>query len=247
MKHTADVTRSLAVAYEEASQPVLAAGEFERIAEDDQESQEVQREALWKAAELYDKAGQTGAAGVVYQRFIQRFPVPVSESMEARQRMVEITRDANDTLGYMHWLNEVVKADAQAGAERSDRTRFLAAKASLVLAMPKRDAFRAVRLVIPLKESLKIKKDVMEEALDAFGGTADYGVAEVTTAATYEIADIYHSFSRELFESERPTGLSADELEQYDILLEEQAYPFEEKAIEIHQVKRRTREHGRLR
>ena len=35
--------------------------------------------------------------------------------------------------------------------------------------------------------------------------------------------------------SDRPVKLSALEQEQYDILLEEQAYPFEEKAIEIHQ------------
>jgi Flp pilus assembly protein TadD len=36
--------------------------------------------------------------------------------------------------------------------------------------------------------------------------------------------------------SERPANLDADELEQYDLLLEEQAYPFEEKAIELHEV-----------
>jgi hypothetical protein len=29
--------------------------------------------------------------------------------------------------------------------------------------------------------------------------------------------------------------MGAEELEQYDILLEEQAFPFEEKAIEIHE------------
>ena len=40
-------------------------------------------------------------------------------------------------------------------------------------------------------------------------------------------------------ESQRPTGLSAEELEQYDILLEEQAYPFEEQAIEIYEVNAR--------
>jgi hypothetical protein len=30
--------------------------------------------------------------------------------------------------------------------------------------------------------------------------------------------------------------LSPDELEQYNVMLEEQAYPFEEKAIEIHEI-----------
>ena len=36
-------------------------------------------------------------------------------------------------------------------------------------------------------------------------------------------------------DSQRPKGLSSEELEQYDILLEEQAFPFEEKAISIHE------------
>ncbi|MCK4587862.1 MAG: hypothetical protein KAU29_10985, partial [Gammaproteobacteria bacterium] len=51
----------------------------------------------------------------------------------------------------------------------------------------------------------------------------------------YWLAEIYNEFGRELMESERPTGLSGEELEQYDILLEEQAYPFEEKSITIHE------------
>ena len=73
----------------------------------------------------------------------------------------------------------------------------------------------------------------MEQALAAYGRTAEYGVAEGTTAARYEIADLYYWFSKDLMESERPSELSAEELEQYDILLEEQAFPFEEQAIEI--------------
>ena len=36
--------------------------------------------------------------------------------------------------------------------------------------------------------------------------------------------------------SQRPKELDELALEQYEILLEEQAYPFEEKAIEIHEV-----------
>ena len=34
-------------------------------------------------------------------------------------------------------------------------------------------------------------------------------------------------------DSERPPELNDEELEQYEILLEEQAFPFEEKAIEL--------------
>lgn len=34
--------------------------------------------------------------------------------------------------------------------------------------------------------------------------------------------------------SERPRGLDEEQLEEYELLLEEQSFPFEEKAIEIH-------------
>ena len=36
--------------------------------------------------------------------------------------------------------------------------------------------------------------------------------------------------------SQRPRGLSDLELEQYNVLLEEQAYPFEEEAIAAHEL-----------
>jgi hypothetical protein len=36
-------------------------------------------------------------------------------------------------------------------------------------------------------------------------------------------------------ESQRPRDLKAQEKEQYELALEEQAYPFEEKAIDVHQ------------
>jgi Flp pilus assembly protein TadD len=49
------------------------------------------------------------------------------------------------------------------------------------------------------------------------------------------MADLYRDLGKSLLESERPSGLSPEEREAYDVLLEEQAFPFEEKAIEIHE------------
>jgi hypothetical protein len=57
----------------------------------------------------------------------------------------------------------------------------------------------------------------------------------VTTAATYQMAELYRTLAKDLMESERPKNLKEDELEQYNVLLEEQAFPFEEKAISIHE------------
>jgi hypothetical protein len=47
---------------------------------------------------------------------------------------------------------------------------------------------------------------------------------------------VYRDFGKALMASERPKRLNKIEREQYNVLLEEQAFPFEEKATEIHEV-----------
>jgi TolA-binding protein len=230
----ADVTAKLAVAYVETGNSARAAGEFERIANGDG-PEDVKREALWRSADLYATSGQAVAAATAYGRFVERYPRPVAEAVEARQKLVELAVTAGNQAERARWMRDIVAADAAAGAERTDRTRYLAAKSQLELATPTRDAFLGTRLVVPLDKSMTAKQTRMEEALAAYGKAADYGVAEVTTAANYEIAELYHALSKDLYASERPPELTADEREQYDILLEEQAFPFEEEAIELHE------------
>jgi cellulose synthase operon protein C len=106
----------------------------------------------------------------------------------------------------------------------------------LQLARPTRDAFRVIKLVAPLKKSLAAKRKALEAARNAYRTAMDYRVGEVTTAATYETADLYRQLGKDIMQSERPRKLSKDEREQYDTLLEEQAFPFEEQAIGIHEV-----------
>ena len=231
----ADVSAKLAVAYVESGNGALAAREFERIADADG-SVEVKREALWRSAELYEKSGQTVQAATAYGHFVERYPRPVPEAVEARQKLIDIADASGNVAERARWQKDIVAADASAGTERNDRTRYLAAKAQLNLAQPARDAFLGTKLVIPLDKSLKAKQALMKDALAEYGEAADYGVAEVTTAANYEIAELYHSLAKDLFASQRPPELSKDELEQYDILLEEQASPFEEQAIKLHEV-----------
>jgi cellulose synthase operon protein C len=230
----ADVTTKLAVAYVEAGNSARAASEFERIA-DGAGPVEVRREALWRSAELYQSTGQSGAAAAAFARFVERYPQPVAEAVEARQKLIELAGAAGDPGERARWMRDLVAADASAGPERTDRTRYLAARSQLELATPMRDAFLGTRLVVPLDKSLAAKQARMEEALASYGKAADYGIAEVTTAANYEIAELYHALSKDLYASQRPPELTAEELEQYDILLEEQAFPFEEEAIELHE------------
>ncbi len=230
----AEVPQKLALAYVESGQWAGAAAEFDAMAKKGTDP-EIRQQALWQAAEFYDKASRKESAANVYKRYIKLFPGQFERAMEARFRLVEIYDTPSERSVYYYWLRELVKGAAGNGGQRSDRPQFLAAKAAFLLAEPRYQDFRRIRLIVPLKKSLKKKKQRMELALEAYGRAAEYGVAEFTTASTYRIAELYHSLSQDLLASERPRNLSAAELEQYEVLLEEQVYPFEEKAIEVHE------------
>jgi TolA-binding protein len=233
-----EVTNKLAVVYSEQGKWALAAPEFERIAAARKDPQ-MAREALWQAAELYEKAGARDPAAGTYERYIKQYPTPLEAAVEARYRLSRFAKQDNKAARELAWMKEILQADQGGGSGRTDRTRFLGASAALALAAPVYDEYHKVALVEPLKKQLKAKKARMEDALKAYGVAAEYGVADVATQATYRIAEVYHDFGKAMLASQRPKGLSKDELEQYDVLLEEQAYPFEEKAIELHEVNAR--------
>jgi tetratricopeptide (TPR) repeat protein len=232
----ADVTRKLAVAYSESNRPGQAALEFEQIAQSPGETAEVQREATLQAADLYDKAGNTAKSRSMLEAFVKHFPQPLNPAMEARNKLSAIAQKSGDLNARDYWLRDIIAADRAAGATRTDRSKALAAKATLTLAAPVREEFVRIKLVVPLKKSLAEKRKAMEAALKAYTQAADYQVAEVTTAATYESAELYRQLGKDLMSSERPKNLSKEEIEQYNVLLEEQAFPFEEKAIKLHEV-----------
>lgn len=230
-----DATRSLAVAYLELGRGTQAAAELERVAAREQESAEVRRAALWQAAELYDKAASPTNAGRLYASYVKQYPSPLDPAMDARQKLADMAKAQNDVKTRSQWLDEIIRADKSAGAARTDRSKYLAAKATIETAEAPAALFSSIRLTAPLNKSLKNKRTAMEKTLAVYGQALDYGVAEVTTQATFGMAELYRQLGADLMASERPKDLDADAKEQYDVLLEEQAFPFEEKAIELHE------------
>lgn len=234
----AEVPEKLAVCYLESGQVLKAAGEFEALSVT-KKDMAFTREALWQAAELYEKAGHERNAAAAYERYVRLHPRPLEPAVEARYRLAEVQRKQGHLLQRQAWSRELVEAEQKGGNERTDRTRYLGSLSALVVAEPLEEAYRGVRLAEPLKKNLKLKTDKMQQVLRAYTVAADYGVAEVATTATYRTAELYNNFSKALLDSQRPRRLSKDEIEQYNVMLEEQAYPFEEKAIELHEINAR--------
>lgn len=176
-------------------------------------------------------------ATAAWERYLQAHPQPLEPAVEARWRLAELHR--SDALRRSTWLRAVQQADAAGGDARTPRTRRWGGLATLALAEPLQTAYQQVKLVEPLQRQLKAKKQRMDELLQAYAAASEAGVAEVTTAATYRTAALYADFGQALIKSERPKKLNKLEREQYDVLLEEQAFPFEEKAIALHEANAR--------
>ena len=229
-----EATKQMAFVYRVEGNLSGAAGEYERVAAD-AEDPELRREALLTAGELYESSRVMDRALAAYLSYVSQFPRPLETAVETRFKIAEMHKATHDVADYHDQLRQIVEIDGAAGAERTARIRYLAAESALVLSQELYQRFREVELLQPFEQSLQEKQRRMNAALEAFGRLVDYEVGDVTAAATFYMAEVYFDFSRALVESERPADLSPAERPDYESALEEEAFPFEERAIEVHE------------
>jgi tetratricopeptide (TPR) repeat protein len=229
-----EATKQIAFIRREQGDLAGAAAEYERVAEEAEDA-ELRREALLVAGELYEDASAADPALAVYLRYLGEFPEPLETAVETRFKVAELYESTNDEASYHEQLEQIVAIDRAAAEERTPRIRHLAALSALVLSEGFYHRFAEIELTQPFERNLHEKQRRMSAALEAFGALVDYEVGEVTAAATFYMAEVYFDFSQALIESERPADLDPAEMQDYEMVLEEEAFPFEEKAIEVHE------------
>jgi tetratricopeptide (TPR) repeat protein len=231
-----DASRQLSNVYLKLGQSDRAALVFEKISAQDSDKS-VQMAALWQAAELYESKNKVDDAIRTYVSYANTYSSPYPQYQEAMNKLTELYSKKRDIKAADEWRNKIISADKKTISNyRTDRTNFITARAALDLAKSKQEKFASVTLREPLAQRLREKKQFMQDAINLYGAASSYRIATITSESTYAIGDIYQHFSKALLDSERPSNLSADELDQYNILIEDQAYPFEEKAIEFHEI-----------
>ena len=231
-----DITRKLSIAYLNSDQGVKAAKEFEKLADMDSD-REVKAAALWKAAELYEQKNQIPSAISAYGKYSSSYKKPYAQMLEAMHKVATLYRQQGSIERSHEWYGKIIQAEEKAlNNVRTEQSRYIASLAYLTLARHEKSRFDRIQLSLPLKNSLRRKKAAMQNAVKLFGKASLNKNYEITTEATYSIARIYKDFSHSLLASDRPNNLNEDELDQYEILLEDQAFPFEDKSIEFFEI-----------
>ena len=229
-----DARGLIASAYEEDGNYAAAAEAYRRIAMQQKVDREIRFNASLKAADLYRRDNNIASLLLAYEEHLEHFPEPVDQAQRIRWQLVEILDEggALDSQGYRRQLENIVAVDQQ-NPDLPEDSRLIAAQSSLALARIDIQRAREIALKQPLKASLARRRSAMDEAIAALDRASQYQFASVSTAASHELGMLYLDFAKALLQSDRPSGLKNDVLAEYSMLLEEQAFPFEEKAIAV--------------
>lgn len=224
--------RKLAFAYEKDQNWAKAAEHYLKVAASDPDP-DLRRESLYLAATMFEKDGDYTAAIAQYRDYAHDHPEPFETNVEARYKLVQNYARIGDQQKRLFWLDKLVEADRKAGDQRNDRSRWLAAWANSEYGNHHAQEFDHFNLYPPLDRSVPAKNEQLEKAAARYQQAADSGIFEFVTMSAYKIADLYYDFAAEMRASPRPQGLSAQERQLYDQIIEEQAAPFDDLAAEL--------------
>ncbi|MEQ6886171.1 tetratricopeptide repeat protein [Salicola sp. Rm-C-2C1-2] len=222
-------------AHQEAGRPGAAADAMLAAIPEDLDAQERWTYRL-RAARYYRKADRLPDAVALYQRYLAEGVDHLGGHTFQQERRHELAFMQKE-LGREQALGDTHRAivEAQDDVQATGGGARLASESALWLGRRAAHEFEAIELGAPLEQSLARKREALAQALDWFRRAEQFGIAETATESTYRMAELYRQLAQDVMNSERPSGLTERQASQYEMLLEEEAYPFEEKAIELHQ------------
>ena len=224
----AGISEKLVHAWIQSDKPTRAASELLQAAENHTNPWQLRL----RAAELLHEAGNMAERNALYRDYLATGPTAGDGSEHERlqtfrYRLVQTGNDAD------YWREALVRSELDSPWHSAD-TLDWASRASLVLGARAAAAFTSITLSQPLEQSLERKQKALEAARQRFLDAEALGGNRVLSESLYRRAELYRGLAKDLMASAVPSDLNELEAMQYQMLLEEEAYPFEEKAIQLH-------------
>jgi tetratricopeptide (TPR) repeat protein len=205
-------------------------------------------ELMWTVADLAERAHDWPRAERTLTALAARPDLPPERAIEAGFRAGHAAAEQRRPTAAALTDGALTRYRAwrgQRGTQEITPADVLAAQALVALGDRHAAASAAVRLKDPLEQSLAKKRQELNAALAVYAEAAEIKIAASTTESTHKIGAVLEEFSQALLASERPKALTEEELEQYTFLIEEQAAPFEDRAVGAYEANvRRVQELG---
>lgn len=225
--------RKTAFALEKMESWLAAGASYLELSQIDPDA-EVRREALFVAANMYEKAADYEQAIELFKDYARQHEQPFGPRMEARYHLALNYENLGDKNRKLYWLRRLVAGDKEGGSERNERSRWLAAWANIEYGDYFAWEFRRKSLRLPLDKSLPSKNKALKDAVSRYQLAADYEILEFVSMSSFKIAGLYEQFAKELRGVAAPKGMNGEQTAMYRQIIEEQASPFVELAAELH-------------
>ena len=182
---------------------------------------------------IYEKMGQLSNAYKVFDDYLKRFGSKTATGVEATYRMGKIEErlgkaEAMNTYGLAVRRSKRLGTGPQAGSHYAAKAMFETTEPtfkeyqSIKLAMPERNLARAISRKAALLKQLK----------DMYVEVINLGDPEMAVASLYYLGLAYQDFSQSLFRAPVPPSLSPEEVQMYQVELQNRAMPIEQQAID---------------
>ncbi len=111
-------------------------------------------------------------------------------------------------------------------------------KARLLLLASRLEDYKELRLTHPFEKTLKRKTQLIESLIRDYtriAAKASTVAPEVLPQVFYSMGSAFENFRDSIINSDRPRGLTKDEKVEYQFLLEEMAYPYDDRSVEAYE------------
>ncbi|MFQ5455756.1 MAG: tetratricopeptide repeat protein [Nitrospirota bacterium] len=228
-EYTYKVTVKLAEIYEKEGELNKAASIYQRLAllsEDEDEASD----AIFMAGLLYEKALNWDKVYTTFKIYIDNYGNNYEKVIKAMFKRANAKLKLNDQKEARRIFQLIVDLYGN-GIYNSSKLNYLLAKSYFIIGEYLFDEYKEIRLNSPLEENLEKKNNLLEKVLDYYSHAEEYDIAEITTESTYKTGRAFENFRDALLKSERPSELTVEQLNEYNSILEEEAYPYQKKAI----------------
>jgi TolA-binding protein len=193
-------------------------------------------EALLKAADLRASAGDEAGAEKTRTQFLAAFPGEVASAMQirggrAQRELAAIAESAPTGAPVSSSLGKGSRSELKAylalAATHPDlASPSILAQCDFLKAEEAHTAYAGLKLTQPLAKAIEKKKAKLEATVALYEQCSKRGVNEYTRASAHRIGQSLIEFGDALAASERPAGLSAEDLAAYNDVITEQSYVF---------------------
>lgn len=211
----------------EKESPLIAARLFE-YASSTILNEEDALKLLFAAAILNQKGGDDRKALELFRRFLGHKGLRARDEGEARYWSGIIELKTGRRLEGIEMLKSVLRFKGKTDDLIIAKTMFFFAKES-------QNLYLDTKIVQPFEKTLKKKSRLLNSLLADYSEIAKFGDTELLTEIYFQMGVVLENFRDSILEAEKPKDLTEDDIKEYNFLLEEKAYPYEEQAVKAYE------------